>query len=87
VPDEFAWSSNIHDRMTVIVLVRTGMNGFHPGNWQPRVFAQHAPYRAEEMSALAVSPLLNSARPVPSQRGHISFAGRHLHKRYPNSHR
>jgi len=53
----------IHDRMPVIVRREDWEEWFSPGELGDHAFQRiTAPYRAEEMSALAVSPLVNSAR-------------------------
>jgi len=53
----------IHDRMPVIVRREDWEEWFSPGELADRSFQRiTTPYRAEEMSAVAVSPLVNSAR-------------------------
>jgi len=53
----------IHDRMPVIVRREDWEEWFSPGELADRSFQRiMTPYLAEEMSALAVSPVVNSAR-------------------------
>jgi len=53
----------IHGRMPVIVSREDWEEWFSPGELADRSFQRIiAPYRAEEMTSLAVSPLVNSAR-------------------------
>jgi len=53
----------IHDRMPVIVSREDWEEWFSPGELADRSFQRiMAPYRAEEMTSLTVSPLVNSAR-------------------------